>query len=378
MTQEDTDQSLTDQADASKSNTVEAVDTAHVTDDAHADKAHVADAAHVDKASVADDTHVDTADTADAAHYLTLAQNAYAKNDSTVVEENCTKVLELDPDNVDAWRLLAKFGGWNSRTLDFNLELALQAISRALDLAEEDKKHIVASDIYAARKRQISEQLEAALMMPSREGARQVHEIMMAWKDLLVGIPGLTSSVLEAEATLCGNMCRRSKMGVLPGDRLIYTAYATFNHKENYGDTFRQAIASRSGGAQSATEKELDSIKRDAQERSDQYKERKATGDMSVAEEQELLEANLVHFTESINKVQGFSDRAFYVQQLEELKHQRSAIKAHKIFKRQEVDRQIAAVQSKIDQIDALLEPCLKVLRDCLADAEQCLSTIKS
>lgn len=284
------------------------------------------------------------------------AQKAYEADDSKTVAECCDEILKIDSENFDAWELLAKFGAWDSKMLEMDVLQAVAAAKRATELAPEGVRYDLGSKIYTARKKQIAAQLESSLMMPSYQGAKKVHAIMHDWEQLLVKLPYLTPSLIEGEINLCTNLCKRSKMGIMPADRLVYTAYATFNKKENYGDTFRKALMSRIEGEAQQTAGELESARKEIEDNLAQYKQRRESGELSPAEEKALLEKDLANITISINNLVGMSNRSLYADQLEEMKKQLAKLKPYKLVKRQEMNRQIAAVENKIAEIDSQLE----------------------
>lgn len=287
---------------------------------------------------------------------LAQAEQAYEADDSKTVIELCNKVLETDPENVDAWKLLGKFGGWDSKLYDFDTDYILRTIKHVIGLVPDESKYDIAADMYTARKRQISLRLEAALMMPSYQGAKQTHQIMMDWKRLLAEIPYLTPGLIESEVTLCSNICTRSKMAVMPNDRLVYTSYATFNHKEPYGDTFRKALASRAEKEMEREAGRLASAKKELEERLAKYKAQVEAGEISVEEEKELLQEEVNLLRKQLSDALGRLNQKLYQQQYDELQNQLAELKPYKFFKRAEVNEQLKAVQEKLDQISSQVE----------------------
>lgn len=287
---------------------------------------------------------------------LAQAEQAYEADDSKTVIELCNKVLETDPENVDAWKLLGKFGGWDSKLYDFDTDYILRTIKHVIGLVPDESKYDIAADMYTARKRQISLRLEAALMMPSYQGAKQTHQIMMDWKRLLAEIPYLTPGLIESEVTLCSNICTRSKMAVMPNDRLVYTSYATFNHKEPYDDTFRKALASRAEKEMEREAGRLASAKKELEERLAKYKAQVEAGEISVEEEKKLLQDEAGLLRKQLSDTLGMSNQKLYQQQYDELQNQLAELKPYKFFKRAEVNEQLKAVQEKLDQISSQVE----------------------
>lgn len=294
--------------------------------------------------------------TEEIASLLRKAQEAYEADDSTSVSECCNKVLSLNPENAEAWKLLALFGGWDAKLYDFDMGYIMRTINHALSLVPEDKKYDTAADIYTARKRQISLRLEAAIMMPSYQGAKQCHAVMMDWRHLLADIPYLTPDLIESEVTLCGNICTRSKMGVMPNDRLVYTAYATFNHKEPYGETFQKVLAARAEKEMQREAKVLASAKKEVEGRLEKYRAQVEAGELSAQEEKTLLEKEASDLRSQLANIVGMSNRKLYQQQYDELENRLANLKPYKFFKRNEINEQLKAVHEKLGQIDAQIE----------------------
>ena len=81
---------------------------------------------------------------------LARAREAYENDDSKTVSDLCRAVVEVDPNNAEAWELLAKFGGWDSKMYTFDIDFAIDSAKHALALAPENGRYDLASEIYAA------------------------------------------------------------------------------------------------------------------------------------------------------------------------------------------------------------------------------------
>lgn len=284
------------------------------------------------------------------------ANEAYEADDSKTVIDLCNKVLEDDPENAEAWELLGKFGGWDSKLYNFDIDYILRTIKHAIGLVPDEQKYDLAADIYTARKRQISLRMEECMMMPSYQGTKQLHQVMMDWKRLLAEIPYLTPGLIESEVTLCSNICTRSKMGVMPGDRVVYSAYATFNHKEPYGETFRKALASRAEKEMEREAGKLASAKKELEERLAKYRAQVEAGEITADQEKAFLRDEAEALRKQLADVVGRSNEKLYKQQYEELQNQLVTLKPYKFFKRAEVTEQLKAVEEKLDQIKTQVE----------------------
>lgn len=303
---------------------------------------------------------------------LAQAQEAYEANDSLLVSDLCSRVLEIEPNNVQAWGLLARFGGWDSKLYQFDIDFVIDSAKHVLSLVPEGERYEEASEIYLARKRQIALMLEAAMMTPSYTGAKQLHETMKWWERILVEIPYLNSELLEGEIALCSNLCARSRIGIMPGDRLVYVAYSTLNGKETYGEMFRKSLEKRLAAEQGQRDEAWANACAHAQELCSQTREH-----LSAGEEQDLrevLEADKEALSNQLDAMKGLANRAVYQQQLEELEKKRAKLPVYKLFKVREADARLSDLRQKLAQIDAEIAPEISPIEDLLAELEERLS----
>lgn len=297
------------------------------------------------------------------AELLAQAQTAYENDDSQSVANLCREVLATDPDNAQAWLLLAKFGGWDSKLYGFDIGFAIDAAKHALKLVPETNRYDAAAEIYTARKRQIGKILESEMMMPSYTAAKQLHGTMAEWQRLLMEIPYLTVDLLESEVELVDNLCKRSKLGMMPAERLVYTAYASLNKKESYGETFRKALAGRLSKEQEEQGARIEQMIELAGERNTELDKLASEATLPPAELKSLLEVELKQLDQDIATIADLSNKTIYDQQLEELERQLATVKPYKIFRRQELTGRIAETKEKIAQVDADFEAKVAPLR---------------
>lgn len=277
---------------------------------------------------------------------LVSARAAFDEGQFERGAEACSSAVEIDPENAQAWSLLACYGGWDHRQAEINVNLVLEAAKRAIKLTSEAKRSQEASDIYAERKKQISEELEAIMMMPSYMGAKKLHAFMQDWLRLLKNFPELSPVVIEGEVTLIGNICQRSKLAVMPNDRLVYTAYATFNNKEPYGETFKRELAQRIDVERARKEHELLA----AQERAELHLQN--AGNLSADAVRSQLEADALALQEARESVEGLSGKAGYEQELQQLQQQKANMKPFKVFKRRELEERIAELTQRLEELE--------------------------
>ncbi len=284
--------------------------------------------------------------TAKAHNLLVEARAAIAEGKLEEGVRACAEAVEHEPDNADAWGLLARYNGWDPRQAEIDVPVVLDAAKHAVRLTPEGRRSEESAAIYAERKKQISEQLEAIMMMPSYMGAKKLHAFMMDWLRLLKGFPELPPVVIEGETTLVGNICQRSKLAVMPNDRLVYTSYATFNKKEPYGETFKRELSGRVDVERARKEHELLAV----QDRAKAHLE--SVGSLSVEDAIDRLSADLLALREARDSVVGLSGKAGYEQELQQLQQQKAAMGPFKVFKRRELDERIAELSERLRELE--------------------------
>lgn len=262
--------------------------------------------------------------------------------------------------------LQAKTGYWDPKLFTLDVPAAITAAHFACSQIEETEWFQVGTDIYMERKKQIAHQLEAALMMPSYTGAKQLHEVMQAWLAFLMELPCLNASLIESEIILCTNLCTRSKMGFMPNDRLVYTAYTTLNNKESYGDMFKRLLQPRL--------EQQKNYERHLQEEARAHIELLLdTASSQHLSPQEKAEQDTYYHTlleRDIAKLVNVTNKNYYQQQINELTEQFEKLKPYKIKQRRTVTTRIDALEKKIHEIDEKLAPLLSPLYQQLVQLE--------
>lgn len=262
--------------------------------------------------------------------------------------------------------LQAKTGYWDPKLFTLDVPAAIAAAHLVCSQIEEAEWFQVGTDIYMERKKQIAHQLEAALMMPSYTGAKQLHEVMQAWLAFLMELPCLNASLIESEIILCTNLCTRSKMGFMPNDRLVYTAYTTLNNKESYGDMFKRLLQPRL--------EQQKSYERHLQEEARAHIELLLDTALSQhLSPQEKAEQDAYYHTlleRDIAKLVNVTNKNYYQQQINELIEQFEKLKPYKIKQRRTVTTRIDALEKKIREIDEKLALLLSPLYQQLIQLE--------
>ncbi len=274
--------------------------------------------------------------------------------------------MKTSTTDLDNLLLQAKTGYWDPKLFTLDVPAAITAAHVACSQIEETEWFQVGTDIYMERKKQIAHQLEAALMMPSYTGAKQLHEVMQAWLAFLMELPCLNASLIESEIILCTNLCTRSKMGFMPNDRLVYTAYTTLNNKESYGDMFKRLLQPRL--------EQQKSYERHLQEEARAHIELLLDTALSQhLSPQEKAEQDAYYHTlleRDIAKLVNVTNKNYYQQQINELIEQFEKLKPYKIKQRRTVTTRIDALEKKIREIDEKLAPLLSPLYQQLIQLE--------
>lgn len=177
-------------------------------------------------------------------NYLNMAKTALEGEDGDSVLTYCNKVLEIDTENYEAWRMIAMSAGWGSSLSNIKIPQSIAAGKRAINLAPEDLKSETALAIYLSVRLQIESLLEIAKSLPTG-GFDYIHRLMYIWLSALQELPYLGTALIEADIEICADMCRESKAAILPGARAIFATYWVSNNKESYDVTFRKALAEK-------------------------------------------------------------------------------------------------------------------------------------
>ncbi len=299
--------------------------------------------------------------------HLAAAKAAYEANDSEAFAIEAQAALDADPENPEAWRYLAEFGCWDAKFYKLDIDFAIDAAKHALRLADESRQFELALEIYDARKRQIAFMLEEALLNLTSKGSARIHEIMQNWLRLLNEIPSLSPEIIEGEITLCENLCRRSRIGIMPSDRMVYTAYMDHNGKEPYGKTFRRMLDERLRQEQAkwdvAAEEARESAKR-ALAASEEHL--KADSPDALP----LLQADAAALQDAIDVLRSFTRRGLFERQIEQLEAQRKKLSPFQIMKTRAMVNRIAITKREIAKIDEGIKEDIDPLEERLSEIE--------
>lgn len=76
-------------------------------------------------------------------NYLGMAQSAYSSNNQAESESYCNKIIEIDPQNYQAWILKGKAAGWQSSIANDRILEASRCFLAGIDNAPEEEKRMV-------------------------------------------------------------------------------------------------------------------------------------------------------------------------------------------------------------------------------------------
>lgn len=76
-------------------------------------------------------------------NYYRIAKNAYDSNNLKEAEDYCNKIIEVHPDNYQAWLLKGRAAGWQSTIAKIRIEESVNCFEKAVDNSPEEEKETV-------------------------------------------------------------------------------------------------------------------------------------------------------------------------------------------------------------------------------------------
>ena len=76
-------------------------------------------------------------------NYLEMARSAYEAGNKSEAEVYCNRIIEIEPQNYEAWFMKGKAAGWQSTINNVRIEESVQCFSKAIDYADDEKKEII-------------------------------------------------------------------------------------------------------------------------------------------------------------------------------------------------------------------------------------------
>ena len=72
-------------------------------------------------------------------NYLEMANSAYEAGNKNEAESYCNRIIEIEPQNYEAWFMKGKAAGWQTKLSNIRIEESVQCFSKAIDYSPEDK-----------------------------------------------------------------------------------------------------------------------------------------------------------------------------------------------------------------------------------------------
>ena len=177
-------------------------------------------------------------------NYLSMCKSAQESSDTKSVVEYSDKILEIDPNNYEAWVFRALSSGWDSSLNNLKTGQVITAVKKALELAPEEKRYEIAEQIFVQGKLQIVAHLRtvfsltstALLTMSLTMVAKQsdmIAPVMNGWVRLVAEIPYLSSERIKAEIEDCKATSEKHNV-------IIATASSVYNGKQPYYETMQE------------------------------------------------------------------------------------------------------------------------------------------
>ena len=150
-------------------------------------------------------------------NYLEMAKISVESEDIAGVENYTTKILELDPNNYEAWVYKAKMAGWGSSISNDKTKAAIVAAQKAISLAPDNDKTKIADDLMNYIVTQNLVLIELAKSITNDYSP--LHKLMLQWITIVDSIPNISVSSIKNQIELCKNMCEESKGAISPKAR---------------------------------------------------------------------------------------------------------------------------------------------------------------
>lgn len=76
-------------------------------------------------------------------NYLEMAKSAYDAGNKGEAESYCNRIIEIEPQNPEAWFMKGKAAGWQSTLTNIRIEESVQCFSKAIDYADDEEKEAI-------------------------------------------------------------------------------------------------------------------------------------------------------------------------------------------------------------------------------------------
>lgn len=122
-------------------------------------------------------------------NYLEMAKSAYEAGNKSEAEAYCNRILEIEPQNYEAWFMKGESAGWQTTIANIRIDESCQCFSKAIDYASDNEKTAIqskaADEITAMSLALISLALENFEKSPSTVAAKSVETCANSTKDAI-------------------------------------------------------------------------------------------------------------------------------------------------------------------------------------------------
>ena len=170
------------------------------------------------------------------ANYLLMANNAYDADNKLEAETYCNKVIEIDPNNYEAWLLKGRAAGWQSTLARLRIDEAINCFTKAVDNAPEEK----AEEVKATASKETTSLTSALITMccnnfadwPTAKNAKDVIDAALLMKrialTLLLKCGAQADDMSKSLATTINNAAMNA------WNNKVYPDYAGEEHPSKY------------------------------------------------------------------------------------------------------------------------------------------------
>lgn len=311
-------------------------------------------------------------------NYLAMARTALESEDTEIAVSYCDRVLEIDRDSYEAWTLKAKVAGWGSTLANIKVPQALTAAKRAVNLAPDSQKYDVAAEVYQSIKAQIIALLQLAQRLGIAAGPNYIHSIMLQWQSVLVGIPHLSLSIMQQEIMECQELCKSSKSAFLPTDRLVYSAYFSYNHNKSYDDMFRESLKDKIEFEQKRKQEAVKKEMEDRKKRFDDYWSEHADEKLSLETERSTLQKKISSYQDEISGIPGGAEKESIQEQINTLNEEKRSLGLFKVKEKKAVQEKIDAANLELKKIVDRMDASKKEIEQKIVPLQRRISEINS
>lgn len=292
--------------------------------------------------------------------YLHMAKAASEGMDTDAVVEYSDKVLEIDPENYEAWKHRALAAGWNSSLNNPKTAQVITAAKRCLELAPVHERYEIAEEIYAQGSQQVKSHLHTASKLPGGPSTAEVkhthfHSTMLNWRALVTQIPYLTPETMQRAIKDCAFF-----------DIFVSDCWKTRNRGVPYSDTMSAAL-----------EDKIEAASKECAERREAYWAEHMEEKAKLEEESAAKRAEIAALKDELDVVFENAEMDSIVKQIDSLNEKMSGLGLFAGKEKAALQREIHALGEKKRALYISLKTAKENLEAKIAEAEKLLSEIE-